>query len=168
MARVSRSTILTTILVLALLASLPSAIRRLSQSGDLYLFSQRFYEDMLARLSGAGRLRFILQPTFAILLGIRHGLKDARAHMPPFLWAMAFHPLRTVILRDALSGIRDLIAVAILLDMVFQMLILHRVHPAAALLLGPVLIGFPYSIARAVANRVTQVRSSQSAAPGAH
>jgi hypothetical protein len=167
MARISRSTIMTTIVIVALLASLPSAIRRVLHTGDLYLFSQRFYQDMLARLSGAGRLRFILQPTFAILIAIRHGLKDARAHMPPFLWAMAFHPSRTVILRNALSGIRDLIAVAILLDMVFQMLILHRVHPAAALLLGPVLIGLPYSIARALTNRIAQARSGRSPAAGA-
>src|ERR1700752_3130631 len=77
MTLVSRSSILSGLVVVILLATLPGAIRRLVQTGDLYLFSQQCFQDMLARLSGPGRLRFFIQPSIAILLGSRDGLEDA-------------------------------------------------------------------------------------------
>jgi hypothetical protein len=165
MARISRSAIITTVVVVVLLASLPGAIRRIVQTGDLYLFSQAFFADVLARLSGPGRLRFILQPSFAILLGIRHGVGDARAHLPPFLWALVFHGShRSALLRNAYAGIRDLVAVAILLDIVSQILIFHEIHPGAAVIVGPVLIGGPYALARALTNRIVRARRGPTAA----
>jgi len=155
----SRSSILRTTVIVIILATLPSAIRRLIQTGDFYLFSQQFFEDMLARLSGPGRLRFILQPTVAILLGARDGMKDARAGSPAFLWALAFHGQhRREMLRNAFTSASDLVAIAILLDLISQFLIFREIHPAAALLLGPVLIGVPYAVARAFGNRVSRRR----------
>jgi hypothetical protein len=50
--------------------------------------------------------------------------------------------------------VRDLVAVAILLDAIAQFLIFRMVHPGAALLLGPVLIATPYATSRALANRI--------------
>jgi hypothetical protein len=58
-----------------------------------------------------------------------------------------------------LASVRDLVAVAILLDVISQLLILRTVHPAAAVLLGPVLIGMPYAVAHAIANRIAQWRA---------
>ena len=162
MRTISRSTILTTLVVLVLLATLPSAILRILRTNDLYLFGQRFFEDMLARLSGPGRLRFIVQPTVAVFLGSRDGLKDARAGTPPFLWALAFHgEHRKQLLRSALVSVRDLVALAILLDLLSQFLIFREIHPAAALILGPVLISMPYAVARALANRIAHKRGKQ-------
>jgi hypothetical protein len=64
-------------------------------------------------------------------------------------------------MRSALASVRDLVAVAILLDVVAQFLIFRMVHPGAALLLGPVLIGFPYASSRALTNRVARGRSER-------
>jgi hypothetical protein len=86
----SRSSLLTAIAIVILLSALPGAIRRVMQSGDPYLFTQRFFEDLWARLLGPGRLRFILQPTAAILLGVRDGKRDARIGRPPFLSGLVF------------------------------------------------------------------------------
>ena len=155
----SRSSILRAAVIVIILATLPGAIRRLLRTGDLYLFSRQFFEDMLARLSGPGRLRFIVQPMVATLLGARDGVKDARAGSPPFLWALAFHGQhRREMLRNAFTSASDLVAVAILMDLISQLLIFRKVHPAAALLLGPVLIGIPYAVARAFGNRVSRRR----------
>jgi hypothetical protein len=160
MASVSRSSILTTLVAVILLLTLPRAIRNFIQTGP-YLFSEQFFADMLARLSGPGRLRFILQPTVAIFLGTRDGIKDARAHLPPFLWGLIFHSEhRQGFLRSATASLRDLVMIAILLDMVSQLLIFRNIHPGAALLLGPVLIGTPYAAARAFANRITRRRTA--------
>lgn len=156
----SRSAVLWAIVVAAILIALPFAVAELLSRGELYLFSHRFLEDMAARLHGPGRLRFILQPVFASLFGARDGLKDARMGRLPFLWGLVFdRGDRPELMRSALTSMRDLVAVAILLDIAAQLLIFRMVHPGAALLLGPVLIAFPYSCARALANRLIRSRS---------
>src|ERR1700741_1495304 len=78
MSSISRTSILYAVVFAILLAALPGAIRKLIQTGDPYLLTERFFRDILARLSGPGRLRFIVQPTVAIVLGIRSGVKDTR------------------------------------------------------------------------------------------
>jgi hypothetical protein len=152
---ISRSSILTAIVIAFLLAALPGAVRRLIQDRDFYLFTRQFFSDMWARLSGPGRLRFIVQPTVAILLGARDSAKDASAGAPPFLRVIVSRGNScTESLKSAFLSTRDLISVAVLLDLISQYLIFHTVHPGAALLLGPVLIGVPYAFSRAWANRI--------------
>ena len=152
---VSRTAILYALVAAVLLAVLPGAILTIIRTGDPYLFTEGFFHDVLARLSGPGRLRFVIQPSVAIFLGLRSGMKDAHDGLPPFLWALAFHrEHRSALLRSGLVTIRDLVAVAILLDVISQFLIFKNVRPGAALLVGPVLITFPYAVTRALANRV--------------
>jgi hypothetical protein len=158
----SRSSILTVLAIAILLAALPSAIGRLVRTGDPYLLTQQFFDDMLARLSGTGRLRFILQPVAALLVGMRDGIKDSRAGHPPFLLALVFHRARKAdLLQSAFTSVRDLVAIAIILDVISQFFIFQEIHPGAALVLGPVLIAVPYSISRALANRIARRRSQQ-------
>ena len=155
------------VVITLLLVALPGAILRILHTGDLYLFTERFFQDILARLSGPGRLRFVVQPTVAIFLGVRSGIKDAREGVPPFLWALAFHGKhRCALLRSAFISIRDLVAIAILLDVVSQFIIFHEVRPGAALLVGPVLITLPYVLSRALTNRI--VSKSAHLTPSTH
>ncbi len=167
MPSVSRSSVLYALVLVALIAALPGAIAKIVQTGDPYLFTERFFQDILARLSGPGRLRFIVQPTVAVFLGIRSGIKDAQHGLPPFLWALTFHKeQRGRLLRSAFASIRDLLAIAILLDIISQFLIFHGVRPGAALLVGPVLITAPYVLARALTNRI--IRRKSPLMPTAH
>ncbi len=150
-----RDWILPIIVLAILLAFIPQALYRVFKTGDPYLFTNQFFGDMLARLHGPGRLRFILQPTVAILLGIRDGRRDALAGATPFLWGLIFHKeLRPQLLKQMLTSVRNIVAIAILLDLISQYLIFHLVRPGAALVLGPVLIALPYSCARALSNRI--------------
>lgn len=149
------SSILYALIIAIILVALPGAIHRIIQTGDLYLFTERFFQDILARLSGPGRLRFILQPTVAIILGARGGMKDAQTGIPPFLRALTTHKmLRQQLLRSALTSLRNLVAIAVLLDLISQFLIFREIRPGAALVLGPVLIGLPYALSRALSNRI--------------
>jgi hypothetical protein len=146
--------------ILVLLAALPFAVWEFIQTGELYLLSHRFLPDLVDRFHGPGRLRFIFQPSVAIILGARDGIKDHRANNPPFLWALFFHLAdRWWLLRSALASVRNLVAIAILLDVISQFLIFRMVHPGAALVLGPVLIGLPYAASRALTNRIAGRRS---------
>lgn len=156
---ISTSTALTAIVSAVLIAAMPFAVIEFFERGELYLLSQRFIDDMVARLHGPGRLRFILQPMAAILPGVRDGVKDALVGNPPYLWGLIFHPgRRPGLVRSALASVRDLLAVAILVDLAVQALIFHTVHPGAALILGPLLIALPYALSRALTNRVVRWR----------
>lgn len=159
--KITRSTISTVVTGLALvmlIAALPSAIRDTFETGRVYLFSSQFFEELSQRLTGPGRLRFVLQPLVAILLGWRAGLGDARAGRPAYLFALLSGGAnRRELLRSGLAAIRDLVAIAIVLDAISQLLIYKQVHPGAALVIGPVLISFPYAAARALANRVVRL-----------
>ena len=153
----NRSAVLTALAITILVVAVPRAIRRLIQTGDPYLFTRQFFKDMLRRLSGPGRLRFILQPTVALLIGIRDGIRDTRMGSPPFLLALISKWARGPdLLRSAFVSLRDLIAIAIILDVISQYLIFREIHPGAALLLGPVLVAIPYAISRALANRTAR------------
>ncbi len=89
--RLTRSTIITGLAALVLVAAIPSAIREALESGRIYLFSWEFLSALPARLTGPGRLRSILQLTMAVLLGLRGGLADARAGRPPYLEDVLTH-----------------------------------------------------------------------------
>ena len=155
MTGISRRWILGGVVIVILVAVTLRAILRILETGDLYLFTDQFFQDILARLSGPGRLRFIFQPIVAIILGTRSGVKDATAGLPPFLWALLFHKQhRRELFRSTFASIRNLVAIAILLDLISQFLIFHEVRPGAALVVGPMLIGVPYIVSRALSNRI--------------
>jgi len=127
------------------------------ETGRVYLFSREFLDDLPARFTGRGRLRFILQPTIAILLGVRGGLRDARAGHPPYLFGLIFAGgRRRELLRSGLAAIRNLLAAGIILDLVFQLVLYRSVHPGAAVVIGPILICAPYALSRALSNRVAR------------
>ena len=154
---VTRSSVLSLFAIAILLAALPDAIRRIAETRNPYLFTHQFFEDLLARLSGPGRLRFILQPTMALLVGIRDGIQDSHVQNAPFLSTLLFAKNnRKDLLRHAFRSTRDLLALAIILDVISQFLIFKRIHPGAALVLGPVLIATPYATARGVTNRIAR------------
>jgi len=164
----SRSSILYLIVLGVILGSLPAGLVRLAHTGP-YLFTTEFFKDLVARLLGAGRIRFILQPTIAIVIGVRQGLADARADLPNFLYGLAFHAQhRGYLVRSSVSGVRDLVAIAILLDIISQAIIFREIHAAAALILGPALIAVPYSVARALSNLIYKARKNHASAASAN
>jgi hypothetical protein len=153
--------ILASLTLLVLILSLPRSLRDAFERGGFYLFSQAFFEDLPKRLTGPGRFRFVLQPTIAILLGIRDGLLDARAGRPPYLYNLLFRQgQRRELLRSSFDSVMNLVLMGILLDSIAQWLILGASYPGAAIVIGPVLIGIPYALARALTNRATRLRGS--------
>ena len=107
-----------------------------------------------------------MQPAVAILLGIRDGRGDARAGRPPYLLALVTHgDQRRALVRSAMAAVVNLVLMGILLDSVFQWVILGRSHPGAALVVGPVLVATPYAVARALANRAARLRPPRGSGP---
>ena len=153
--------ILASLTLLVLILSLPRSTRDAFERGGLYVFSQAFFEDIPKRFTGPGRFRFVFQPVGAILLGIRDGLGDRRADRPPYLYGILFRQRhRRELLWSGFDTVVNLMLMGILLDSIAQWLILGASYPGAALVIGPVLITIPYACARALANRVVQLRES--------
>ena len=149
--------IIAALTLLVLLLSVPASLRYAHDNGGFYLFSRAFIEDVPKRLTGPGRFRFILQPLIATILGIRNGRTDARAGRPPYLYGVLFHrDLRRELMSSGLAMVANLLLMGILIDSVCQWLILGISYPGAALVVGPVLIVGPYSVARALTNRLTR------------
>jgi hypothetical protein len=163
--------VLFALVVVVLLAAVPSSLQYAHRHGGFYLFSYQFLEDLPKRLKGPGRLRFILQPAVAISFGIRAGISDARSRRQPFVFGVVFDSQRRrALLKEAFERLSVLIAVSILLDALSQFLILHRVFPGPALIVGPVLIAMPYALTRALTNRIVRhrrIESMPSREPGA-
>lgn len=93
----------------------------------------------------------------AMLPGIRGGLADAKAGNPPYLQGLlSGRGRRKELLQSGVVAIRNLLAAGIIMDVLFQLIIYRSVHPGAALLVGPILICLPYTLSRALTNRVAR------------
>jgi len=148
-----------TLLVLAI--SIPASLRDAFDRGGFYIFSRQFLEDIPKRLAGPGRFRFLFQPMIAILLGVRSGLADARKGRPPYLYGVLFHTgVRRELVRSGFESVANLLMMGILLDSLFQWVLIGASYPGAALIVGPALIVLPYSIARALSNRLVRARGA--------
>jgi hypothetical protein len=149
------TSILAVITLLVLALSIPRSLRDAFERGGFYVFSRQFLEDIPKRLAGPGRFCFILQPTIAIILGVRSGLADARGGRPPYLYGVLFHSdKRSELVKSGFEAVANLLMMGILLDSVLQWVILGASYPGAALIVGPVLIVLPYSLSRAFSNRL--------------
>ena len=83
-----RDTIVTVLAFLGIVIALPFAILDTIERGRVYVISRQFLEELPQRFTGPERLRFILQPMIAIVLGIRGGLADTKAGNPPYLFGL--------------------------------------------------------------------------------
>jgi hypothetical protein len=153
--KLQRENIVTALALIVIAATIPFAIMDTIETGRVYLFSRQFIEELPQRFTGPGRMRFILQPVLAILLGVRGGLADARAGNPPYLFGLIFHAgRRRELMQSGMAAISTLLAMGIILDVVFQFILYRSVHPGAALVVGPILICLPYALSRALTNRL--------------
>ena len=118
-------------------------------------------EYLQQAVSGKGSLRFIIQPTMAILMGIRAGRNDARAGATPYLWLLVFGGGdRRAALVEGLKHIWKVLVAAILIDAILQYVLYQTVSPGWAITVGILLAVVPYSLARPITHRVSIARTS--------
>ena len=115
----------------------------------------RIMENLAGRASGPLHMRLLLQPLMASIFAIRSGLNDARTGQPAYFWALFTDPdQRRAMLRNGWKSIRNIFVVAIVLDVVYQLIALHTIYPFEALLVATILALVPYLIIRGPANRI--------------
>lgn len=115
----------------------------------------RFFNDLIKRPDGPMRFRFILQPVMAAIAAVRDGRADALAGHSPFFWTIMTRPEeRMVRLREALNATARIVLLGVVMDVIYQALVLKTFYPAEAAVIALVLAFIPYVVIRGLALRV--------------
>jgi hypothetical protein len=129
----------------------------------------RFTTQLLARVSGPMKFRLVLQPLMASFFAVRSGLADARAGKPPYFWGLFAHPgQRVEMLKDGWKSVGRVFILAVVLDVVYQIIVVRFVYLGEAIVVAFVLAILPYLLVRGPVTRVARtwrVGSRQPAKP---
>lgn len=128
------------------------------------VFSQAWHE-IAARPSGPMAFRYYLQPAMAAFFAVRDGLRDARAGNPPYFWALfTRRGHRKELLRGGWKSIGRIIILALAMDLVYQITVLHGLRPIEGIFVAFELAVMPYLLLRGTVTRITRRRLG----PGSH
>jgi hypothetical protein len=126
----------------------------------------RGWDNFLARPDGPLSLRFYVQPTMASLLALRAGIQDARQGRQGYLWEMLTRPERRLqLLHEGWRGAMTPFFLAIVLDLVYQLVTVRFVYPLELLLTATLLALVPYALLRGPFNRLARLFLPPAQAP---
>jgi hypothetical protein len=103
------------------------------------------------------KFRLVLQPAMAAFFAIRSGLADARAGKPPYFWTLlSDHAQRAAMIKDGWKGVGRVFILALVLDAVYQIIVLRFVYIGEAIIVAFVLAIMPYLILRGLVTRLAR------------
>jgi hypothetical protein len=112
-------------------------------------FFARAWEMLIGRADGPLTFRLILQPTVAAIFAIRAGLRDAREDRTAYFWSVFTNPVqRRDLLRQGWKDVGKVFMVAIVLDVVYELIVYRWVYPGQAVIVASVLAIVPYLLVR--------------------
>ena len=117
------------------------------------------------RVGGPMTFRIILQPLMAALLAFRAGWKDAQTGRPPYFWTILTDPgQRNHLLREGWKSVARVFVLAIVMDVIYQLIVLQWIYPLELILIAILLAVVPYLLIRGPVNRiVSRLRSKREA-----
>jgi len=99
------------------------------------------WASFVGQLHGPLAFRLSLQPSVAVILAIRAGLRDARAGRPAYFWAVLMNlDHRKDLLREGWKDVGKIFVIAVALDAICQLIVFHWLHSSEALLVAAVRI----------------------------
>ena len=117
----------------------------------------RIGRDLIDRVSGPMKFRLFLQPAMAAYFAIRSGLADARAGKTPYFWCLVTDPAqRHDMLKDGWKSVGGVFILAIVLDVVYQIIVQRFVYPGETIIVAFVLAIVPYLILRGLVTRIAR------------
>jgi hypothetical protein len=117
-------------------------------------FLSAFWTDFLARFDGPLHFRLFVQPLMAIVFAVRDGTRDAREGRSAYLWTLLSDSAqRRYLLESGWKGISKVFVLAVVLDVVYELIVWREVKPVQALLTAAVLALIPYALLRGPVNR---------------
>ena len=98
-----------------------------------------------------------LQPLMAAIIAIRHGLNDARPGRSPYFWTMLSNPReRAQRLNEGLNATARIILLGLVMDAIYQVLMLRQFYPAEAVIVALLFAFLPYAIIRGPTARIAR------------
>jgi hypothetical protein len=120
---------------------------------------RRFWHDLVERPDAPMRFRFILQPLMAAFAAIHDGRQDARTGRSPYFMTVLRNPQERVgRLREGLNATARIILLGLVMDVIYQLIVLKTFYPNEALVIALLLAFVPYVIIRGIVLRVARSR----------
>lgn len=109
------------------------------------------------RVGGPMTFRIIFQPLMAALLAFRAGLKDAQNDRPPYFWTILTDPTqRAGLLHEGWKSVARVFVLAIIMDVIYQLIVVRWVYPLELILVAILLAVIPYVLIRGPVNRLVR------------
>ena len=103
------------------------------------------------------RFRFILQPLMAGIVAIRDGRNDARAGRSPYFSTLVSNPRKRIRrLNEGLNATARIILLGLVMDAIYQVIVLRQFYPAEAVIVALLFAFVPYVIMRGPALRIAR------------
>lgn len=117
----------------------------------------RVVDHMADRIGGPMTFRLVLQPIMAAFFAIRSGLADAKAGRLPYFWSLIRHPeLRPAMIKDGWRSVGRVFVFALVMDTIYQIIVLEFVYPGEMVFVAFVLAIVPYLILRGLTTRIAR------------
>jgi hypothetical protein len=114
----------------------------------------RLWRDLLDRPGGPMTFRFILQPAMAIIAALRDGVSDARLGRTPYLAAIMRGEERSALLWEGIISTARILILGVVMDSVYQWLVLKTFYPGQAAVIAILLAFVPYLLLRGPIERI--------------
>ena len=119
----------------------------------------RVWHDLLERPSHLFRFRFILQPVMAGLAALHDGIADARKGRTPYFWALVTRSSRLLgRLEEGVISTDRVLLLGLVMDTIYQLIVLKTFYPAEAAIVAIVLAFIPYLLLRGPITRFALYR----------
>lgn len=113
------------------------------------------WREIVGRSDGPFAFRFYLQPLMAVFFAVRDGIRDAKTGRPAYLWSLFTDPAgRRERLLDGWRSVGKIFVLAMVLDLLYQIVVLRGLRPVEGLLVAIALALVPYVLLRGPANRL--------------
>ncbi len=117
----------------------------------------RIFENLGARVTGPMKFRLLMQPLMACVFAVKSGLMDARAGKPAYFWGLfTAGARRAAMLRDGWKSVGKVFVLAMLLDVVYQVIVERFVYPGEVVIVAVLLAIVPYLLVRGPVNRLAR------------
>jgi hypothetical protein len=130
-----------------------------SQNQHMEEYFRRVWAEIIGRAHGPLSFRLLLQPLTVTFLAARAGVRDARAGRPAYGWAVATNWVdRRQLLLEGWKEVTKVFIVAIVVDVIYEGIVFHRLSPGRSLIVATLLALLPYPLVRGLVNRVVRLR----------
>ncbi|MGB4852479.1 MAG: hypothetical protein WBQ38_09200 [Ignavibacteria bacterium] len=115
----------------------------------------RIFDNLGLKTEGPMKFRFILQPIVSLIFAVKAGLRDSKSGEVPYFWGLVSGKgERKDLLKEGWKDVGKLFVIALLLDIIAQIIILKTVYPFEAVITAIILAFIPYIIFRGIVNRI--------------